>query len=149
MTTIAVDARRGLIGADCMATSNDCDVAIPCKKISRVFSDDWQGWVASSGNEAPALMVETWLQGTADQPDFTSIDDEDSFTTVILTDEREIWLVDKFCYPYMIYSDFYATGTGGSFAWAILEAGLELEAALEVAIRLDPHSGMGVQIERV
>lgn len=137
------------MAADRQATSNECDVAIECPKIRRVEMDDGVHLVASAGNEAPATIFEDWYaQGDWDEPpdDMSSIEDEDSFTTLILTPKSEIWVADKFCKPVRIHSRWYAIGSGGAFAWAVLVAGCGIDKAMETAIKMDPHSGFGFDV---
>lgn len=146
MTTIVVDSEMGYMAADCMATSNDCEVAIECPKIKRMKN---VGLVASSGHEGPSQMVEEWLEyGDWDNPlDPIDISDDADFTTVVLTEDYEIMIVDRFCRPYIVNHRWYATGTGGVFAWPILEAGCGIEKAMNTAIRLDNNSGFGYDLE--
>lgn len=144
MTTIVCDQEMGYMAADRQATSNDCEVAIECPKIRQIEMTDGIHLVASAGNESPATIFEDWYtSGDWDEPpdDFSSIDEEDSFTSIILTPNSEIWVADKFCKPCRIHSRWYAIGTGGPFAWAALVAGCGIERAMETAIKMDPHSG--------
>ena len=145
MTTIVVDREMGYMAADRMATTNDCEVAIVCPKIRRI---DGVGLVASSGSEGPALLVEDWLEnGEWDEPlDPIEVDEDNDFTTIFLTDESEIFVVDKFCRPYAVETRWYATGSGGIIALSILEAGCGIEKAMETAQRLDPNSGLGYDV---
>ena len=145
MTTIVVDSSMGFIAADRMATSNDCEVACEYPKIKRMKD---VGLVASSGSEGPAQIVEDWIEfGDWDEPlDEMDVGDDD-FTVVILTEDCEIKIVDRFCRPYDVFSRWYATGTGGPFAWAVLEAGCGIKKAMTTAIKMDPNSGFGYDIE--
>lgn len=151
MTTIAIDASQGAMGSDLMATSNEHEVRISCPKIRRFTGARFSGLMASAGSEGPALVAEDWLASDEEEaPEPLSLDDSDDFTTVILTDgAREIWVVDKWMRPYRIFENYYAAGSGGGFAWAVLLAGLPIERALEVAIEMDPGSGMGIEVQYV
>lgn len=149
MTTIVADQRLGYLAADRQSTSNDGDVACECLKIRKVTLHDGVHLLASSGHEGPATIFETWYEsGDWDEPpeSMESLEGDDEFTTVILNARSEIWLVDKFMQPYRCYSRRYATGSGGPFAWAVLEADCEIGKAMEVALRMDPHSGFGFDV---
>ena len=134
------------MAADRMATTNDGDVIVECPKIKRMKN---VGLVASSGHEGPATIVEEWVEwGDWNAPiDPVEIDDQSDFTTVVLTEDYEILVIDKFCRPYHISHRWYGTGSGSVFAWAILEAGCGIEKAMNTAIKMDPNSGFGYDIE--
>jgi len=151
MTTIVVDSEKGFIAADRMAVSNDCEVSCECPKIRQVSFDDGTHLLASSGMESSAQVFEDWY-GNADfdfdeppEP-LEDMEDVDKFTTIILKPNREIWVADHFYRPYRIHSRWYATGTGGPFAWAVLVAGCGIDKAMKTAIKMDPNSGFGYDI---
>lgn len=149
MTTIVADRTLGVMAADRQSTSNDCDVACVYQKIRVIELRDGIHLLASSGNEAPATLFEDWYEhGEIDEPlpTMEHLGDDDTFTTVILNPRRELWITDKFMRPYLWHGRRYATGTGGAFAWAILEAGCDVHVAMQTAIRMDPHSGFGYEI---
>ncbi len=145
MTTIVVDAEMAYMAADRMATSNDGDVCCEYPKIRRCE----KGLIASAGNEGPATIFEDWFEnGEWDEPlePMEQLEEYDSFTAVMLIDDQ-IWVADKFMRPYPIHSRWYAAGTGGPFAWAVLMAGCGIEKAMKTAIKMDPNSGFGHDIE--
>ena len=149
MTTIVVDQEMGYMAADRQAVSNDGDVIIECPKLLEIEVPEGTCLVASSGNEGPATIVEKWIaEGDWDNPldPWQSLDTEDEFTTLLLMPDCELWVIDKFCIPYRVKSRWYGTGTGGPFAWAILEAGLGIDKAMTTAIKMDPNSGLGYDI---
>jgi len=145
MTTIVVDGEMGFMAADRMATSNDGDVACEYPKLRKCGA----GIIASAGHEAPATMFEEWFEhGDWDDPlDPLELGEADDFTAVMLLPNCEIWLADKFMRPYEIHTRWYAAGSGGVFAWAVLMAGCGIEKAMETAIKMDPNSGFGFDLE--
>lgn len=146
MTTIVVDGEMGYMAADRQASSNDGEVACLCPKIRRCDA----GLIACSGNEGPATIFEEWFEyGDWDSPlePMETIDEDYDFTAVMLLPNCEIWLADKFMRPYEIHSRWYAAGSGGPFAWAVLEAGCGIEKAMSTAIKMDPNSGFGFDLE--
>ena len=145
MTTILVDSEVGFMAADRMVTDNECGVAIPCEtKIYRVG-----GYLAAfSGMEGSAEYFMDWLKtGDWDDPPepIYDIHPEDEFGAILLGEDG-IWVADKFCRPTPINYRYYASGSGGQFAWAVLEAGCGVETAMEVAIKMDPNSGVGDEV---
>ena len=146
MTTIVVDREMGYMAADRMATSNDGEVACEYPKIRKCGA----GLIACAGHESPATIFEEWFEyGDWDKPLETmeSIDEDYDFTAVMLLPNCEIWLADKFMRPYEIHSRWYAAGSGGPFAWAVLMAGCGIEKAMNTAIKMDPNSGFGFDLE--
>ena len=151
MTTIVVDSKMGYMAADRMATSNDGEIACEYEKIRVIELDNGVHFLASSGHEASAQIFEEWYEYGVEGEDYCEpledMEDVDKFTTVILKPSGEIWIADHFYRPYRVYSRWYCTGTGGPFAWAVLEAGCGIEKAMTTAIKMDPNSGFGYDIE--
>lgn len=145
MTTIVADRELGLMAADRMITANDGEVAIACEtKIEFI-----QGYlVGCAGLEGPAIYFMEWLEnGDWEEPPepIYDIAPDDDFSALLLGPDG-LWVADKFCRLSKIDHRRYAAGSGGVFAWAVLEAGCGIEKAMETAIKLDPHSGFGYEI---
>ena len=161
MTTIVVDRKMGYMAADRMASSNDCDVAIECPKIRKIELSDGIHLMACAGMESSAQIFENWYEfGDWDEPCQTmeNTEPEDDFTAIILTPKCEIWLADKFMCPHPVFHNlphgnkrrrWYAAGSGGPFAWAVLWAGCGIDRSMETAIEMDPSSGYGYDIEYI
>ena len=149
MTTIVVDNKLGLMAADRMVTTNDGDVAISCD--TKIESIDIGGdlyLVGAAGMEGPAEHFLEWFrEGDWDDPPspWDSLDAEDSFSILILGPDG-IKIVDKFMRMTPVHHRWYAIGSGGQIAWAVLEAGCGIDKAMETAIRMDPNSGFGFQV---
>lgn len=152
MTTIVVDQEMGYMAADRMITSNDGEYAIPCKtKIFSVEIGGDQYLVGLAGLESPGQIFLDWFEyGDWDEPPepMTGLDPDDDFSAIILGPEG-VDVADKFMRLTPIDHRWYALGTGGPIAWAILEAGCGIQKAMETAVRLDPSSGFGFQIHRL
>lgn len=129
-----------------MATSNDCDAAIVCPKIRQIEFDDEIHLVACAGHEGPSMLFEEWYEFGDWDADPIEISEGEEFTAVILT-PGGLFVADRFLRPYKIESRFYAAGTGGPFAWAVLAAGCGVAKAMETAIALDPNSDFGYDVE--
>ena len=149
MTTIVVDKAMGLMAADLQVTTNDGEVAIACDtKIERINIGGDQYLVGAAGMEGPAEHFLEWFrEGDWDDPPspWESLDDDDSFSILILGKDG-IHVVDKFMRMTPIYHRWYAVGSGGPFAWAVLEAGCGIDKAMQTAIRMDSNSGFGYQV---
>ena len=149
MTTIVVDQVMGYMAADRMVTSNDGEYAIACDtKILPVEIGGDQYLVGLAGLEGPGLIFLDWFtNGDWDEPPepIVGLEEEDVFSVIILG-PNGIEIADKFRRLEPIQNRWYAAGTGGPIAWAILEAGIGIHKAMETAIRLDPSSGFGYQI---
>ena len=151
VTTIVVDRKMGYMAADRMATSNDCEVACEYPKIRTLELSDGTHLMASSGHEASAQIFEEWHESESEEylDPLEDMEDIDKFTTIILNPDCEIWVADHFYRMYKIHSRWYATGTGGPFAWAVLMAGCGIDKAMNTAIKMDPNSGFGYDIEHI
>ena len=149
MTTIVADQEMGYLAADRKAVSNDGEVNTLYPKIRQIEIDGEIHLVAYSGNEGPAQIFEEWYEfGDWDEPldSMESLDEEEDFTAVILQPDGTLMLADKFMRPYLIHERWYAAGTGGVFAWAVLKAGCGIARAMETAIEMDPNSGLGYDV---
>jgi ATP-dependent protease HslVU (ClpYQ) peptidase subunit len=147
MTTIVVDRDMGLMAADRMVTSNDGDVAISCStKIEHIDIGGDIYLVGMAGMEGPAEHFLEWFRnGDWDEPPSPWDNLEDDYTIVILG-PNGIQVADKYMRLYPIEHRWYGIGSGGGYAWAVLEAGCGVDKAMQTAIKMDPNSGFGYQI---
>lgn len=152
MTTIVADQAMGYMAADFQITSNEGEYAIPCEtKIYEVEIGGDQYLVGLAGLESPGQIFLDWFtDGDWDEPPepMISIEEEDDFSAIVLGPSG-IEVVDKFMKLIPIEHRWYAVGTGGPIAWAILEAGCGIVKAMETATRLDPSSGFGFEVKRL
>lgn len=149
MTTIVVDQEMGYMAADRMVTSNDGEIAISCKtKIRRVSIGDAKYLIGFSGLEGPAEIFLDWFyDGDWEEPPepMSELSEDDDFSVIVLGSDG-IQIADKFMRLTDVNNRWYAIGTGGVFAWAILEAGIGIQKAMETAIKMDPNSGFGYEV---
>ncbi len=150
MTTIVVDQKLGFMAADKMITTNDGEFAIPCDtKIERVKIGGDQYLIGLAGLESSGQYFMNWFEGGDwdEPPDpLTDILEDDNFSVIVLGPDG-IECADKFCLLTPIQYRWYAAGTGGPIAWAVLEAGCDIHKAMETATRLDPNSGFGYEVK--
>jgi ATP-dependent protease HslVU (ClpYQ) peptidase subunit len=149
VTTIVVDQEMGYMAADRQVTTNDGEVMIACEtKIERLMLGGDPYLVGLAGLEGPGLYFLEWLEhGDWDEPPEPIYDiyPEDDFSVVLLGPDG-IFVADKFCRLSKIDHRWYAVGSGGQIAWAVLEAGCGIEKAMETAIKMDPSTGFGYQV---
>lgn len=149
MTTLVVDGERDIMAADRMVTTNDGEVAIACDtKIEEVDIGGDLYLVGMAGMEGPAEHFLEWFRdGDWDEPPsaWEGLSEDDDFSVVVLGPDG-IFVADKFMRLAPIHHRWYAIGTGGPYAWAILEAGCGIDKAMATAIRMDPNSGFGYQV---
>lgn len=148
MTTIVTDQKMGYMAADRQITTNDGEYAIACTtKIEQIKLGGDLYLVGMSGLESSGEIFLDWFRDGDwdDPPDAIALEEDDAFTVVVLGPDG-IEVADKFCRLTPIQHRWYATGTGGPIAWAILEAGCGIHKAMETALRLDPSSGFGYEV---
>lgn len=149
MTTIVVDTKLDLMAADRMVTANDGDVSISCEtKIEVVDIGGDQYLVGMAGMEGPAEHFLEWFRnGDWDSPPdaWEHLDDAESFTVLVLGPDG-IHIADKFMRLTPVHNRWYAIGSGGVYAWAVLEAGCGIDKAMATAIKMDPNTGFGYQV---
>ena len=152
MTTIVADQDMGWMAADFMVTANDGEVPYACEtKIEEVWIGGDLYLVGAAGLEGPAMYFMEWLEtGEWDEPPepIYDIGPDDDFSVLVLGAEG-MWVVDKFCRLSPVHHRWYAIGSGGAYAWSILEAGCGVEKAVSTAVRMDPNSGFGFEVKRL
>ena len=152
MTTIVVDQKMGFMAADRQVTANDGQIPFACEtKIEEVDIGGDKYLVGLAGLEGPGLYFMEWFRdGDWDEPPEPIYDiyDEDDFSVLILGPQG-IQVSDKFCRLSEIHHRWYAVGSGGGYAWAVLEAGCGIQKAMRAAIRMDPNSGFGFEVRQL
>ena len=150
MTTIVVDQEMGYMAADRRVTSNDGEVIMTCPtKIERVDLGGDQYLVGISGHEGPGYRFLDWFEyGDWDDPpdSMENINEEHDFSALILSKHNGVELVDRFFRPVALHDRWYAIGSGGVAAWAVLKAGCGIQKAMETAIDMDSGSGGGFEV---
>lgn len=140
------------MAADLQVTTNDGEVAISCPtKIETIDIGGDHYLVGAAGMEGPAEHFLEWFrEGDWDDPPtpWEGLDDDHDFTILILG-PKGLEVVDRYMRPIPIHHRWYGTGSGGTIAWAVLEAGCGIDKAMQTAIRMDPNSGFGYQVRHV
>ena len=133
MTTIATDGK--MMAADGMVCDDDTIVDLAFAKLRRLADGTVIG-LAGSAYDLDA--VADWLGGAARDAPFPTLD-KSSETLMLLPDGRVRFMDHKGrCIDTAIPA---ATGSGMKFALAAMYAGVDPFRAVEIAARLDVHSG--------
>lgn len=139
MTTIAVN--REMMVADSKVT-------MEAKTQDRVYQAQ-KLWVTKKGDiigcAGPNEEIEAfirWYGSRKKKPRFQELE------AVVLTKKGEIIAYDETLAKDTITGLFYAIGSGGQAALGAMEAGASITQAIEIACRVDPSSGLPVQIIR-
>ena len=137
MTTIAY--RDGILAADTRATDDGYHPGIArCEKLFRVDGDI----IATAGDDAPGMVFVDWYPKRKKRvkPPAKLIDGDADFCCLVLTKEG-LWWYDKWCRPGKVMHDFYAIGSGGSYAMGAMDRGATAAQAVETAMRYDCYTG--------
>jgi ATP-dependent protease HslVU (ClpYQ) peptidase subunit len=149
VTTIVADFERQYMAADRRVTLNDGEVlgTVPTKILKVELGGD-KYLVGLAGLEGPGTMFMEWFEhGDWDEPPdpIYDIEEDDDFSVLILAEDG-MWVVDKFMRMLRLHDRWYAVGTGGVAAWAVLKAGCGIQKAMETAIAMDSGSGNGYDV---
>ncbi len=135
MTTIAWDGR--VMAADRM--SEFCGMRMAVTKIHRL--GDGRLWGAA-GNEATSILMRHWLEHGGERPP-EQADRDRSVHGLEVRLDGSLWLhTPEGSFP--VEDAFAAVGSGTPYAMAAMHLGQDATAAVAVAMRFDPRSGMGV-----
>lgn len=159
MTTVAVDAKLKFMAADKQVTftsrSDNGPRALSRNKIKHIIHrDDEIGecLIACSGMSEVCEAFVEW---------FSLIDSEreklkrkkcpttNDFEAIVLLSDGSLWWYGKNWYPVELKERYFAIGSGSNYALGALHAGATVVEAVKIASKLDPNSGMGVQVERI
>jgi hypothetical protein len=143
----SVIVTRELVAGDTlMGTDNGC---APTSKIVRL-RDTLYGYV---GEPSRALQFLRWIKDGArgEKPDFSAADDDEDeeFEVVQVSRAQGIILWDQRMEPVPIHANYYAIGSGGSFALGALDWAMrrnqkvtseDVAEALQIAADRDPNT---------
>lgn len=147
MTTVAY--RDGVIAVDTLGVSNSGMIR-ETKKLHRIhgaiiglsgvyddcltFVDWWE-----RGHDMAALPQFILYRGAEDAPDFHAI----------VLDAAGVYLWTEHFQPSPIHEPFFSLGSGAMAARAAMHMGASAERAVEVAMKVDLHTGGRVESERL
>lgn len=137
MTTIAVN--RDMMVSDSKVTMEAAtqDRVYQSQKIWVLKNGDIMG-CAGSNNDIEAFTK--WYGSKKKKPRLQDLE------VVVLSTKGTIHAFDETCTKDTITGPFYAIGSGGQAALGAMEAGADITKAVEIACRIDPSSGLPIQI---
>lgn len=98
-----------------------------------------------AGSAEHAVMFAHWYDSGADLSDRP----KDLDIGALVLDSNGIFRYEGNCYPYEILDEFAAVGSGADAAIAAMYMGATPEEAVEVACKVDLHTGPPVVVERL
>lgn len=138
MTTIAADAKRGLIACDSMTSTSDS--WWPSTKVYRAGD-------ALIGGAGEAAAVRQFVAWYADGQRNPRPKISDSFCALVLSPDGLAYWASNLV-PEPIERGFHAIGSGGSAALGAMLAGANVKRAVEIATEIDPSSGGEVVLHK-
>ena len=131
MTTIAADAKRGLMACDSMTST--ADAWWPSTKVYRAGN-------ALIGGAGEAAAVRQFVSWYADGQRLPKPKIPDTFCALVLTPEGLSYWASNLV-PEPIERGFHAIGSGGNAALGAMLAGANVKRAVEIATMVDTGSG--------
>jgi hypothetical protein len=145
MTVIAYHKESRQLAADRLFSI--CDTPVGVTKIFQdKFSDILFGAAGSMDN---ANMFYDWIKaGRPDDRKPQFISDQHglvSFTGMVI-EKGEIYRYEKGLFKQHLDVPFWAIGSGGDYAFGAMAMGADSKKAVEVAIKFDICSGLGIDV---
>ena len=139
MTTIAADARKGLMACDSMTST--ADAWWPSTKVHRVAD----ALIGGAGEAASIRQFASWY---ADGQRLPKPKISDNFCALVLSREGLFYWASNLV-PEPIERGFHAIGSGGNAALGALLAGAQVKRAVEIATEVDTSSGGEVVLHKL
>lgn len=144
MTTCVYSAPHGTAAADTQNTDSASmrwrvNKLEPCGK--RLFM--------GSGHCRTIATAKLWASkldkngdpfNPASEPDwsyFLEDEEERDFACLLIDPDGRVWMIDGELTPMLVHGDFFAVGSGASYALGALEAGASPVKAVEIAAKYD------------
>lgn len=139
MTTIAADAKRGLMACDSMTST--ADAWWPSTKVHRAGD-------ALIGGAGEAASIRQFVAWYADGMRNPKPKISDNFCALVMTKEGLFYWASNLV-PEPIERGFHAIGSGGNAALGALLAGASVQKAVQIATEIDTSSGGEVVLHRL
>ena len=148
MTTVAFDGET--LAADKQATIGYRKIVEPTPKIREITYNGKKALVGIAGNIDFAWKIVKWLEDGEDEPDFDEPEfDEDEQNTCVMLIQDGVFLFNSAGMNQNFGKIKWAIGSGAEYAMGAMEMGATATEAVELAMRLDIFSGMGMDVLRV
>ena len=118
------------------------DRAYLCAKLVRHSSGDIIG---CAGDADLIEKFVAWYKTKKRRPNFPK---DAEFEALILTAQGDLVYYDETLSRDRLHNDCFAVGSGGNAARGAMLAGCDPITAVEIATKIDPHSGGPVQVMR-
>jgi hypothetical protein len=139
MTTIAWDGK--VLAGDRLRTHDD--KKMPATKVFKLGKGDEQVLVGCAGDSWDCVaFVQGWIAHSA-----SPLKNSRSFTAILVRRSGAV-LIDDRLLEHPLSLPFYAIGGGADLAIGAMAAGKGAKAAIEIAARFDPKTGLGVDVVR-
>jgi hypothetical protein len=139
MTTIAADARRGLMACDSMTST--ADSWWPSTKVHRAAG-------ALIGGAGEAASIRQFVAWYADGQRMPKPKISDNFCALVMSAEGLFYWASNLV-PEPIERGFHAIGSGGNAALGALLAGASVQKAVQIACEIDTSSGGEVVLHKL
>ena len=138
MTTIAYDGKT--LAGDKQTTYGNTPVV--CTKLQRIKWKGKEAILGSSGAVIDCDIVIDWIiKGEKGKPEIT----QDEFDlSILLVNSEGVHYMTEFPKWHHMGKVKWAIGSGSNYALGAMEAGKTAKEAIEIASRLDVHTGLGV-----
>lgn len=147
MTTIAYDAKAGVVAADSQETSGGGE-KYNCQKLFEIG----EHVIATAGGTYAGMAFVNWFKEWTDQdpdwsdwnerPDFVNLDYEEDFECLVIQPDRKCYTVNRLFVPvYQSGNRFITLGSGGSAARGAMLAGATPREAIDIAKKIDTYTG--------
>jgi hypothetical protein len=139
MTTIAADAKRGLMACDSMTST--ADSWWPSTKVHRAGD-------ALVGGAGEAAAIRQFVAWYADGQRTPKPKLPDTFCCLVLSPDGLCYWASNLV-PEPIERGFHAIGSGGNAALGAMLAGANVKKAVEIATQIDTGSGGEVVLHKL
>lgn len=141
MTTIVY--HDGVMYADSLAYQGRYDAPIGTKSKIYVAKDGTAIGVSSSCVGAGEQILR-WYEDGQDPKGLPAGSPSDCQILMVKRDGSVFYAKDSLCFSGPLTGDFWAIGSGDRYALGAYRAGVSARTALEIAISIDPFSGLPV-----
>lgn len=139
MTIVVANRATGEMASDLQATHGD--LKYTAKKIYPIG----RSLIGAAGTVTAICKFVRWMESGGKSKTRPEFDKKDSLMGMVLN-PAGIFMYDTALEPDEIEDDFVAIGTGAAAALGALYAGADVKRAVEIASRLDPSCGRGIEI---
>jgi hypothetical protein len=147
VTTVAF--RDGVMAADSLGTD---EMIGKCRlqKIRRVKVKGKEHLIGVCGHFEASLLFAEWYGSRSDKIfDRITRFDKDSDFSVLIWTGKKLFTADRMMLMYEAHEDYYAIGTGASYAITAMDCGKSAAQAVQMAMKRDINTGGRVVTARL